>query len=146
MTIGITPETLQQTTHVGRLLIRPSQFTTHVRPVGVSLTGEKMVYGQRRDFMLLHSIVQIKEYLSAYHLLLQLGTLLRVFWATTLETSKMSVATATTGLRLLTTTPGLFLLTAPRTSCISAKVAMSVRRTASIARAVYLSVVSKNNS
>ena len=47
MTIGITPEILQQTTPVGQLQKLRNQFTTHVLPVGVFLTAEVVVYGQR---------------------------------------------------------------------------------------------------
>ena len=78
ITIGITPETLRQTTSVGQLQKLRNQFTTHVQPVGVSLMEVVMVYGQRQDLMILHTTVQMKEYLSASHLLPQLGILLRV--------------------------------------------------------------------
>ena len=79
ITIGITPEILQQTTPVGPNQKAVSQSTTHVHQVGVFLT---QVYGQRQDFMILHTTVQMKEYLSAFHLLQKLGILLRGVAAT----------------------------------------------------------------
>ena len=66
------------------------------------------------------------------------GTLLRVIASTTMAVSAMSAATATIGLLLLTfTTPA---------ACASAAVAASVRRTATVARAGYRSVVSKSST
>ena len=79
--IGITHRV---TTHYGLPQIRPSQSTTHVLPVGVFPMAETMVYGQRQDLIILHTTVQIKEYLSASHLLQKLGILLRVIWTATM--------------------------------------------------------------
>ena len=138
MTIGITPEIFQQTTPVGPHQKAVSQFTTHVLPVGVFLMEIGMVYGQRQDLMILHTTVQMKEYLSASHLLQKLGILLRGVISTTVAVSTMSVATATIGLPLLTATA--------RTPWASTTLAASIRRTPTIARTVYLSVVSKNQN
>ena len=134
ITIGITLVILQQTTPVGPPHQAISQFTTHVLPVGVFLTEVVMVYGQRQDLMVLHTIVQTKECLSVYHLLPPLGILLRVIATTGMATWRMSAA-ATIGLPLLTATT--------RTTCTSATVAASVRRTATSARTASQSVVSK---
>ena len=138
ITIGITPEILQQTTLVGPPLIKPSQYTTHVQPVGVFLTEVVMVYGQRQDFLIPHTTVQIEGFLSASHHLPQLGILLRVIAPTALAVSAVSVATATIGLPLLTATS--------RTTCTSPAMATSIRLTTTIARAASQSAVSKNNS
>ena len=81
MRIGITPEILQPTIPVGQLQKLRNQFTTHVRPVGVFLMEVTTEYGQRQDLIRLDTTVQIKEYLSASHLLQQLGILLRVIAA-----------------------------------------------------------------
>ena len=102
--IGITLEILQPTTPVGPPLIRASQYTTHVQPVGASLTEVVMVFGQRQDLVPQHTIVQIKGCLSASHHLPQLGILLRVIAAKTMAVSSLSVASATIGLPLLTAT------------------------------------------
>ena len=133
--IGITHRV---TTHYGLPQIRPSQSTTHVRSVGVFPMAETMVYGQRQDLMVLHTTVQMKEYLSASHLLPQHGILLRVIATTTMTVSSLSVATAPVGLHLLTATTST-----SRTTCSSAAMATSFRRDTTIARAVGLSVVSK---
>ena len=101
ITIGITPVHLQPTTPVGPPHQAISQYTTHVQPVGASLTK---VYGQRRDLVPLHTIVQMKECLSASHHLPQLGILLRVIAAATMAAWAMSVTTATIGVPLLTAT------------------------------------------
>ena len=69
ITIGITPVHPLLITPVGPLLQQRSQFTIHVHQVGVFLTEVVMVYGQRQDLMILHTTVQMKEYLSASHLL-----------------------------------------------------------------------------
>ena len=138
MTIGITPEILQPTTPVGPPHQTISQFTTHVLPVGVSLTEVVMVYGQRQDLIILHTTLQIKEYLSASHLLPQHGILFRVVATTTMAVSSMSVPAATIGLPLLTA--------APRTPCTSATMATSIRLATPIARTATQSAVSKNNS
>ena len=76
------------------------RFTTHVLPVGVFLMEVAIVYGHRRDF-LLHP-VHTGEHLSAYHLLLQLGILLRVIATAEMAISSMSIAAAAIGLLLLT--------------------------------------------
>ena len=102
--------------------------------------AETMVYGQRQDLMILHTTVQIKEYLSASHLLQKLGILLRVLAATAVAVWAMLATTAAVGLPLLTAA-----IAAARTACTSTTVAASIRRATTIARAVYLSVVSKNN-
>ena len=137
--IGITPEILQQTTPVGPPLIKPSQYTTHVQPVGVFLTEVVMVYGQRQDLVPQHTTVQIKGCLSASHHLPQLGILLRVIAATTMAVSTVSVTAASIGLPLLTATT--------RTACTSTSMETSCRRlTATIARTASQSAVSKNNS
>ena len=136
--IGITPEILQQTTPVGPPLIKPSQYTTHVQPVGVFLTEVVMVYGQRQDLVPQHTIVQIKGCLSASHHLPQLGILLRVIAAKTMAVSSLSVASATIGLPLLTATT--------RSACTSTAMAASIRLTTAVARTVAQSAVSKNNS
>ena len=60
-----------------------------------------MVYGQRQDLMILHTTLQMKEYLSASHLLSQHGILLRVFADTAMAVSAVSVSAAATGLLLL---------------------------------------------
>mgnify|MGYP006331431433 CR=1 FL=1 len=138
MTIGITPVFPIPTTPVGLLQKQPSQFTTHVHPVGVFLTEVVMVYGQRQDLMILHTTVQMKEYLSASHHLPQHGILLRVIATTTMTVSSLSVSTAPVGLHLLTATTST-----SRTTCSSAEMATSFRRATTIARAVGLSVVSK---
>jgi len=105
MTIGITPEILQPTIPVGQLQKLRNQFTTHVHQVGVFPMAETMVYGQRQDLMILYSTVQIKEYLSASHLLQKLGILLRVIAATAaVAASAMSATTAAIGLPLLAAT------------------------------------------
>ena len=104
ITIGITPEILQQTTPVGPPHQAISQYTTHVQPVGVFQMVVVMVFGQRQDLMILHSTVQIKGCLSASHHLPQLGILLRVIAAKTMAVSSLSVASATIGLPLLTAT------------------------------------------
>ena len=139
ITIGITPEILQPTTPVGPPHQAISQYTTHVQPVGASLT---QIYGQRQDLVPQHTIVQIKGCLSASHHLPQLGILLRVFATTAMAVSAMSATAAAIGLLLLT----VLLTATTRASCTSATMAASIRLTASIARAVNLSVVSKNNS
>ena len=95
-------------------------------------TVEAMVYGQRQDLMILHTIVQIKEYLSGYHLLLRRGILLRVI-AAAMAVCHMVARTATIGL--------LLLARATRTACASTAMAMSIRPTPTLARAVGLSVV-----
>ena len=133
ITIGITPEMFLPTTPVGPHQKAVSQSTTHVHQVGVFPMAETMVYGQRQDLMILHTTVQMKEYLSAYHLLQQLGIQLRVIATSTLAVSEMSATTATIGLPLPTS----------RTACTSTTMASSLRRTTTIARTVYLSVVSK---
>ena len=135
--IGITHRV---TTHYGLLLIRPNQFTTHVLPVGVFLTEVVMVYGQRQDLMILRTTVQMEEYLSASHHLPQLGILLRVVAATTVAVWAVLATAAAIGLPLLTAT-----IATTRTAWTSATMATSIRRTAALARAVDLSVVSKNN-
>ena len=138
--IGITHRV---TTHYGLLLIRPNQFTTHVLPVGVFLTEGVMVYGQRQDLVPQHTIVQMKEYLSASHHLPQLGILLRVVAATVMAVSAVSATTATA----TTATIGLLLLTiTTRTTYTSATLAASIRRAATFARTATLSVVSKNQN
>ena len=73
---------------------------THVLPVGVFLMEVAIVYGHRRDF-LLHP-VHTGGHLSAYHLLLQLGILLRVIATAEMAISSMSIAAAAIGLLLLT--------------------------------------------
>ena len=104
ITIGITPEILQQTTPVGPHQKAVSQSTTHVHQVGVFLTEVVMVYGQRQDLVPQHTTVQIEGCLSASHHLPQLGILLRVIAAKTMAVSSLSVASATIGLPLLTAT------------------------------------------
>ena len=100
--------------------------------------AETMVYGQRQDLMILHTTVQMKEYLSASHLLQKLGILLRVIAAATMAIWALLAIAAGIGLLLLTMTP--------RTSCASATMASSsASMAATSARPVYLSVVSKNN-
>ena len=138
ITIGITPEILQQTTPVGPHQKAVSQSTTHVHQVGVFLTEVVTVYGQRQDLIPQHTTVQIKGCLSASHHLPQLGILLRVIAPTALAVSAVSVATATIGLPLLTATS--------RTTCTSPAMATSIRLTTTIARAASQSAVSKNNS
>ena len=138
ITIGITPEILQQTTLVGQLQKLRNQFTTHVQPVGVFLTEIEMVYGQRQDLIILHTTVQMKEYLSASHLLQKLGILLRGVATTSMAAWAMSVTAASIGLPLLTA--------AARSTCASATMASSIRLTTAIARTVNLSVVSKNQN
>ena len=104
ITIGITPEILQPTTPVGPPHQAISQYTTHVQPVGVFLTEVVMVYGQRQDLVPEHTIGQMEGCLSSSHHLPQLGTLLRVVATAGMAVSAVSVATATVGLPLLTTT------------------------------------------
>ena len=137
MTIGITPEILQQTTPVGQPHQPISQFTTNVQPVGVFLTEVAMVYGQRQDLMILHTTVQMKVYLSASHLLQKLGILLQVV-ATLMAGSAMSVTQAAIGLPLLAATS--------RTAWSSTTLATFTRRPTGIARRATQSAVSKNNS
>ena len=110
---------------------------THVHQVGVFPMADTMVYGQRQDLMKLHTIVQIEECRSAYHLLQQHGTLLRVIATATLAVSAVSVTVATIGLPLLAATT--------RTACTSTTMATSVRLATTIARAATQSAVSKNN-
>ena len=138
ITIGITPEILQPTTPVGPPHQAISQYTTHVQLVGVFQMVVVMVYGQRPDFIIPHTIVQMEGFLSASHLLPQLGILLRVIATTTMAVSAMSVTAATIGLPLLAATT--------RSTCTSAAMAASIRLTSAIARAATQSVVSKNNS
>ena len=138
ITIGITPEILQQTTPVGPPHQAISQYTTHVQPVGVFLTEVVMVYGQRQDLVPQHTTVQIKGCLSASHHLPQLGILLRVIATASTAVCAMSGATATVGLLLLAITS--------RSTCTSTTMAASIRRTTTVARAAAQSVVSKNNS
>ena len=97
-----------------------------------------MVYGQRRDLMILHPIGQIEGYLSASHHLPQLGILLRVIATASTAVCAMSGATATVGLLLLAITS--------RSTCTSTTMAASIRRTTRVARAAAQSAVSKNNS
>ena len=104
MTIGITPEILQPTIPVGQLQKLRNQYTTHVLPVGEFLTEVVMVYGERQDFMILHTTVQMKEYLSASHLLQKLGILLRVIATTAMAVWTMLAAAAAIGLPLLAAT------------------------------------------
>ena len=99
-----------------------------------------MVYGQREDLMILHTIVQMKGCLSAYHLLLQLGILLRVIAATSMAVCTMSVAAVTIGQHLLAAT------TTACASCSSTAMATSIRRTTTTAREVNQSVASKNQN
>lgn len=141
MTIGIIPVHLQQIILGGQPQIRTSQSTIHVRQVGVFLTEVVVVYGQRQDLMILHTIVQIGECLSVYHLLPQRGTLLRVLASTAMAVSAVSVARATIGLRRLAAA-----MATARTPCGSAAVAASDRRTTTFVRAVTQSVVSKNQN
>ena len=111
---------------------------THVHQVGVFPMAETMVYGQMQDLMILHTTVQMKEYLSASHLLQKLGILLRVLAATAMAVSTMSVTTATVGLPRLSAAPPI--------AWASATMAASIRLDPTIARPVVLSVVSKNNA
>ena len=104
ITIGITPEILQPTTPVGPPRQALSQYTTHVQPVGVFQMVVEMVYGQRQDLVPEHTIGQMEGCLSSSHHLPQLGTLLRVVATAGIAVSAVSVATATVGLPLLTTT------------------------------------------
>ena len=144
ITIGITPVIIQQTTPVGPPHQTISQFTTHVQPVGASLMEVVgvWVYGQMQDLMILHTTVQMEEYLSASHLLQKLGILLQVIATAMMAVSTVSVTSAAIGLHLLT-----IMTDATSTACPSSTTtATSTRRTATTARTVYLSVVSKNNS
>ena len=84
ITIGITQVLHLQIIPVGPHQKAVSQSTTHVHQVGVFPMAETMVYGQRQDLIILHTTVQIKEYLSASHLLQKLGILLQVIWAATM--------------------------------------------------------------
>ena len=102
--IGITPEILQPTTPVGPPRQALSQYTTHVQPVGVFQMVAEMVYGQRQDLVPEHTIGQMEGCLSSSHHLPQLDTLLRVVATAGIAVSAVSVATATVGLPLRTTT------------------------------------------
>ena len=137
ITIGITQVIKLPTTPVGLHQTKPSQSTTHVHQVGVFLTEVVMVYGQRQDLLVLNTIVQIREYLSVYHLLQKLGILLRVIATITMAVSSMSVTTATVGRPLLAATA--------RTPCTST-MAASFRRSATLARTATQSAVSKNQN
>ena len=141
ITIGITPEILQPTIPVGQLQKLRNQFTTHVHQVGVFPMVETMVYGQRQDLMILHTTVQMKEYLSASHLLQKLGILLRGIATTVVAAWTVSVTAATIGLPLLTAT-----IASPRTTWPSATMATSLRLTTTFMRAVAQSVVYKNQN
>ena len=92
---------LLATIHCGQLLTKLSQFTTHVLLVGVFQTAEVAAFGQRLGLMILHTIRQMKEYLSAFHLLPQLGILLRVIATAAMAACTMSVTSVTIGLSLL---------------------------------------------
>ena len=138
ITIGITLVIFRQTTPVGQLQKLRNRFTTHVQPVGAFLMEVVMVYGQRQDLMILHTIVQTRECLSVYHPLPQHGIRLRVIWASSMAARAMSVTTANVGLPLLSATT--------RSACTSAAMAASIRRAATIARAVTQSVVSNNQN
>ena len=138
ITIGITPEILQPTTPVGPPHQAISQYTTLVQPVGVFLTEVEMVYGQRRDLMILHPIGQIEGYLSASHHLPQLGILLRVIATAAVAACTMLVTTATIGLPLLTATT--------RAAWTSPTMAASICLANTVARTATQSAVSKNNS
>ena len=99
---------------------------------------ETMAFGQRPDLMIKHTIVQTKECRSVSVHLQQLGTLLRVVAAAAMAVSTVSANTAAaTGLLLLSVTP--------RTTCASAAMATSVRRSAALEHSVRQSVASKNN-
>ena len=100
-----------------------------------ALAEEAMAFGQRLGLIILHTIRQTKEYLSIYHLLQQLGILLRVIAAATVGRCTMSAASATIGRFLLTTTA--------HTSWNSSTMAMSIRRPAAIGRTAFQSVASK---
>ena len=80
----------------------------------------------------------MEGFLSASHLLPQLGILLRVIATTTMAVSSMSVTAASIGLPLLAASA--------RTTCSSTTMATSVRLAATLARSATQSVVSKNNS
>ena len=138
ITIGITPVHLQPTTPVGPPQKAISQYTTHVQPVGVFQMVVVMVYGQGQDLVIEHTIVQIKGFLSASHLLQKLGILLRVLATASVTVSAKSVTTAIVGLPLLTATA--------RATWTSTTMAASIRLTNTVARTASQSAVSKNNS
>ena len=130
--IGIIPVRHLPITPVGQP--RKSQFMTHVLQGGVFLMVEVMVYGQRQDLLILHTMAA--GCLSVSVLLQQHGILLRVLAPAAVHT--MSAATAAIGLLLHTATT--------RISCTSTAIAASIRRAAAIARAVTRSVASKNQN
>ena len=83
-------------------------------------------------------IAQIKEYHSVSAVHPPLGIQLRVGAASLMGRCTMSAATAAIGRLLLAMTT--------LTTCSSTTMATSVRRAAAVARAVFLSVVSKNQN
>lgn len=139
--IGITAKTLQLTTPVGRHLTSLSQFTIHARLDGVFQIAATMVYGLRLDLAIRHTTTQIKEYLSVYHLLLQLGILLRVFAPIQMAVSPLSTISATSA-----TIGQLLHANTVHTPCTSAVLAISGCHTVTPARSVIQSVVSKSQN
>ena len=81
---------------------RKSQFMTHVLQGGACLMVEVMVYGQRQDLLILHTMAA--GYLSVSVLLQQHGILLRVIASTPTAVSAVLAAAAAIGLLLLTVT------------------------------------------
>ena len=101
ITIGIIQVHHILTIPVGPHQIRTSQSTIHVHQVGVFPMAAAVVYGRRQVSMIQHTIVQTKECLSVYLLLLQHGILLRVIATTAMGVCTMLEATAPIGLHRL---------------------------------------------
>ena len=101
---GITLVHIQQTTHVGSQI---RLFTILVHPVGVSLTVEVLVSGQRR--LALGKLLQMNHYMTVLMRewtspassvqQVPFGILLRVVAATTTVVSAMLAAAAVFGLK-----------------------------------------------
>ena len=130
---------------VGQPQKATSQFMIHVQQVGVFPMVAAMVCGQcllvqAIPFGIIHTIAPTKACTSPESLaqIKPFGTQLRVGAAVAMAVSAMSAATAAIGLLLLTAATA-------RTAC-SSPTMPAIRRVATIARTVYLSVVSKNNS
>lgn len=124
------------TTLCGQHLIKSSQSTTHVHPIGVFPTAVATVCGKRLD-SIRPTTAQIEEFHSASVRHQRPGTLLRVIALATLAVSPMPVNTASFGLRLLTAKT--------RAACTSTKLATYFRRPTT-AHAASLSVASKKST
>lgn len=132
METGIIRVGIRQTIPDGRNQVPPSPSTIHVQLAGVFLMGEKIMCGRKKWNSL---IFYVKVMDSG--LVTDGGIQLRAIAAATMAASTMSVTAATIGLRLLAAIV--------RTTCTSATMTASIRRSTAIARTVAQSVASKNN-